>query len=47
MMILKKMKEIIEKAKGSCPIYFHIKEGKDEKVIKAHSSFNVSHLMIL
>ncbi len=40
--IIKKMKEIIEKAKGSCPIYFHIKEGKEEKVIKAHSSFNVS-----
>ncbi|HPI88121.1 MAG TPA: DNA polymerase III subunit alpha [Spirochaetota bacterium] len=40
--VLDKMKSIFQRHKGECPIYFHVKEEKNEKVIKAHSAFNIS-----
>jgi hypothetical protein len=36
------MKEIIEKHKGDCPVYFHVKDQNETKTIRAHSEFNIS-----
>ncbi len=35
------IKNIIEKHKGNCPLYFHIKDSKETKIIRAHSSFSI------
>ncbi len=38
--IIGNIKSIIEKHKGNCPLFFHIKDIKETKIIRAHSSFN-------
>lgn len=35
------IKSIVEKHKGNCPLYFHIKDSRETKIIRAHSSFNI------
>jgi hypothetical protein len=33
----------MEKNKGTCPVYFHIRELRgDEKIVKAHQSYNIT-----
>lgn len=39
--ILKSMEAIFTRHKGDCPIFFHVNAREGEKVIKAHSTFNV------
>jgi len=39
--ILKSMEAIFTRHKGDCPIFFHVNAKEGEKVIKAHSTFNV------
>ncbi len=39
--VLQKMKSVLQRHKGECPIYFHVKEDRAEKIIKAHSTFNI------
>ena len=38
---LKAMEDIFVRHKGDCPIYFHVNLKKGEKIVKAHSSFNI------
>lgn len=41
--LLKSIKNLIQTNKGSCPVYFHIREIKgSEKIIKAHHTFNTT-----
>ncbi len=40
--MLNTLKSAFLKHRGSCPIYFHVKEDHGEKVIKAHPTFNIS-----
>jgi len=35
------MKSVLQRHKGESPIYFHVKEDRAEKIIKAHSTFNI------
>ncbi|MCL1864968.1 MAG: DNA polymerase III subunit alpha [Spirochaetes bacterium] len=39
--VVVKMKEVIEKHKGDCPVYFHVKDQNETTTIKAHSTFNI------
>jgi DNA polymerase-3 subunit alpha len=39
--VLQKMKAILERHRGDCPIYFHVKEEEKEKIIRAHKTFNI------
>jgi hypothetical protein len=39
--IIGNIKNIIEKHKGNCPLFFHVKDIKETKIIRAHSSFNI------
>ena len=40
--VIIKIKDIIEKHKGDCPLYFHVKDRNETKTIKAHPTFNIS-----
>jgi DNA polymerase III alpha subunit len=40
--VISKLKGIIEKHKGDCPLYFHIREQDEVKTIKAHPTFNIT-----
>ncbi len=40
--ILKTLESVFERHKGDCPIYFHVIEKEEEKIIKAHSTFNIT-----
>jgi len=35
------IKRIVDRHKGNCPLFFHIKDLKEVKIIRAHSSFNI------
>ncbi len=39
--IISDLKVLIEQNKGHCPLYFHVRESSDIKIVKAHSSFNI------
>ncbi|MCU0846684.1 MAG: DNA polymerase III subunit alpha [Spirochaetes bacterium] len=39
--LLQTLESIFVKHKGSCPIYFHVNEKGGEKIIKAHSTYNI------
>ena len=39
--VVAKMKEIIERHKGDCPVYFHVKDQNETKTIKVHSTFYI------
>ncbi len=39
--VIVKIKEIVEKHKGNCPLYFHVKDHEGIRTIKAHSTFNI------
>ena len=40
--ILNEIKQIMEKYKGGCPVFFHINLKDDPKIIRAHTSFNIT-----
>ncbi len=40
--ILKTLESVFVRHKGDCPIYFHVIEQEEEKIIKAHSTFNIT-----
>jgi DNA polymerase-3 subunit alpha len=39
--VIVRMKEIIERHKGDCPVYFHVKDQDETKTIKVHTAFNI------
>ncbi len=39
--VIVKIKEVIERHKGNCPLYFHIRDHNETKTIRAHSTFNI------
>ena len=39
--VINKIKEVIEKHKGNCPLFFHVKNQHETKTIRAHSTFNI------
>lgn len=39
--VIVKIKEVIEKHKGNCPLFFHVKDHNETKTIRAHSAFNI------
>lgn len=39
--VISDIKSVVERHKGNCPLYFHIREHEGVRTIKAHSSFNV------
>jgi len=39
--VIVKIKEVNEKHKGNCPLFFHIKDHHETKTIRAHSTFNI------
>jgi DNA polymerase-3 subunit alpha len=39
--VIVKIKEVIEKHKGNCPLFFHVKDHNEIKTIRAHSTFNI------
>ncbi len=40
--MLNTLKSAFLRNRGDCPIFFHVNEEKGEKIIKAHSTFNIS-----
>ncbi|HQO39039.1 MAG TPA: DNA polymerase III subunit alpha [Spirochaetota bacterium] len=39
--IIGRIRDVVEKHRGGCPLYFHVREMADTKIIRAHTSFNV------
>ncbi len=39
--IISSIKNVVERHKGNCPIFFHVREQGGVRTIRAHSSFNV------
>ncbi len=39
--LLESLKSAFMKNRGDCPIYFHVDQEPDEKIIKVHSTFNI------
>jgi DNA polymerase-3 subunit alpha len=39
--IISDIKSVVEKHKGNCPLFFHVRDHSGVRTIKAHSSFNV------
>ena len=39
--IIGRIRDVVEKHRGGCPLYFHVKENAETKIIRAHTSFNV------
>ena len=40
--MLNTLKSAFQRHRGDCPIFFHVNEDKGEKIIRAHSAFNIS-----
>ena len=40
--VLDTIMKVVTRYSGECPIFFHVKDSDGEKIIKAHSSFNIS-----
>ncbi len=39
--IISRIRGVVEKHRGGCPLYFHVRENNDTRIIRAHTSFNV------
>lgn len=39
--VIKSLESVFSRHRGDCPIYFHVNVKDEEKVIKAHSAYNI------